>query len=128
MVVRVAPVVREPLWRKERSCPGWGALDPDARNASLHDQPRDGETVFLAEFSARLWRTVRAPRIEIERTLFKGGPNYGESEFFDLPSSAPTVLGITAVLHTWGQKLDFHPHLHCIVTGGALSPDGKQWH
>ena len=36
-------------------------------------------------------------------------------------------LGITAVLHTWGQKLDFHPHLHCIVTGGALSPDGKQW-
>src|SRR5208283_4473039 len=37
-------------------------------------------------------------------------------------------LGITAVLHTWGQKLDFHPHLHCIVTGGALSPDGKQWH
>jgi hypothetical protein len=37
-------------------------------------------------------------------------------------------LGITAVLHTWGQKLDFHPHLHSIVTGGALSPDGKQWH
>ena len=36
-------------------------------------------------------------------------------------------LGITTVLHTWGQKLDFHPHLHCIVTGGALSPDGKQW-
>jgi Putative transposase len=36
-------------------------------------------------------------------------------------------LGITAVLHTWGQKLDFHPHLHCIVTGGALSPDGRKW-
>ena len=37
-------------------------------------------------------------------------------------------LGITAVLHTWEQKLDFHPHLHCIVTAGALSPDRKQWH
>jgi hypothetical protein len=36
-------------------------------------------------------------------------------------------LGITAVLHTWGQKLDFHPHLHCIVTGGALNEDGKRW-
>jgi hypothetical protein len=36
-------------------------------------------------------------------------------------------LGITALLHTWGQKLDFHPHLHCIVTGGALSRDGKRW-
>lgn len=36
-------------------------------------------------------------------------------------------LGITAVLHTWGQQLNFHPHLHCIVTGGALSPDGQHW-
>jgi hypothetical protein len=36
-------------------------------------------------------------------------------------------LGITAVLHTWGQKLNYHPHLHCIVTGGALSADGKRW-
>jgi hypothetical protein len=36
-------------------------------------------------------------------------------------------LGVTTVLHTWGQKLDFHPHLHCIVTSAALSPGGKQW-
>lgn len=36
-------------------------------------------------------------------------------------------LGISAVLHTWGQQLNFHPHLHCIVTGGALSRDGQRW-
>jgi hypothetical protein len=36
-------------------------------------------------------------------------------------------IGVTAVLHTWGQKLDYHPHLHCIVTGGALREDGKAW-
>jgi len=36
-------------------------------------------------------------------------------------------LGISAVLHTWGQQLNFHPHLHCIVTGGALSSDGRRW-
>ena len=36
-------------------------------------------------------------------------------------------LGATTVLHTLGQKLDIHPHLHCIVTSAALSPDGKQW-
>ena len=36
-------------------------------------------------------------------------------------------LGLTAVLHTWTQKLDLHPHLHCIVTGGALSPDAGRW-
>ena len=36
-------------------------------------------------------------------------------------------LGITAVLHTWGQTLQQHLHLHCIVTGGALSADGERF-
>jgi hypothetical protein len=34
---------------------------------------------------------------------------------------------VTAVLHTWGQTLVQHLHLHCIVTGGALAPDGSRW-
>ncbi len=33
--------------------------------------------------------------------------------------------GMTAVLHTWGQQLNLHPHLHCIVPGGGLNPQGK---
>lgn len=33
--------------------------------------------------------------------------------------------GITTVLHTWGQNLMYHPHIHCIVTGGGLTGDGK---
>jgi hypothetical protein len=33
--------------------------------------------------------------------------------------------GITTVLHTWGQNLMYHPHIHCIVTGGGLTNDGK---
>ena len=36
-------------------------------------------------------------------------------------------LGLTAVLHTWGSALTHHPHLHCIVPGGGLSPDGQRW-
>jgi hypothetical protein len=36
-------------------------------------------------------------------------------------------IGFTAILHTWGQTLTEHIHLHCIVTGGALGNDGKQW-
>jgi hypothetical protein len=36
-------------------------------------------------------------------------------------------LGITSVLHTWTRELLFHPHTHCIVTGGGLSPDGQRW-
>lgn len=37
------------------------------------------------------------------------------------------TLGVTAVLHTWGQNLGDHYHLHCVVTGGGLSLDGKSW-
>ena len=37
-------------------------------------------------------------------------------------------IGITAVLHTWGQQLQPHVHLHCIVTGGALDVKSGQWH
>lgn len=37
------------------------------------------------------------------------------------------LLGVTAVLHTWTRDLRFHPHVHCIVTGGGLAPDGGGW-
>jgi putative transposase/transposase-like zinc-binding protein len=43
------------------------------------------------------------------------------------PSRLDAQIGITALLHTWGQNLLFHPHLHCVVTGGGLSPDGQRW-
>jgi hypothetical protein len=33
--------------------------------------------------------------------------------------------GMLAVLHTWGQKIDFHPHVHCVVPGGGVLPDGS---
>lgn len=36
-------------------------------------------------------------------------------------------IGVLAVLHTWGQTLELHPHLHCIVPGGGLSLDGQRW-
>lgn len=43
------------------------------------------------------------------------------------PQRLGAQIGITAVLHTWGQNLLFHPHLHCVVTGGGLSADGRRW-
>jgi hypothetical protein len=43
------------------------------------------------------------------------------------PEHLGGTLGITAVLHTWGQNLSQHIHLHCIVTGGALSADQRRW-
>jgi hypothetical protein len=38
------------------------------------------------------------------------------------------TVGVLAVLHTWTQRLHYHPHVHCLVTGGGLSDDGATWH
>jgi hypothetical protein len=43
------------------------------------------------------------------------------------PRHLGTEIGFFAILHTWGQNLLHHPHLHCVVPGGGLSPDGKRW-
>ena len=43
------------------------------------------------------------------------------------PKHLGAELGFFAVLHTWGQVLLHHPHLHCVVAGGGLSPDGTRW-
>ena len=43
------------------------------------------------------------------------------------PKHLGARIGITAVLHTWGSALTHHPHLHLIVPGGGLSPDGGRW-
>lgn len=53
-----------------------------------------------------LFATASATLLEVAR-----GPKLGG------------LLGITAVLHTWTRELELHPHLHCIVTGGALAHD-----
>jgi Putative transposase len=36
-------------------------------------------------------------------------------------------IGVTAVLHSWGSALTHHPHVHIIVPGGGISPDGQRW-
>lgn len=43
------------------------------------------------------------------------------------PEHLGAEIGFTAVLHTWGQTLTHHPHVHCIVPGGGLSADGESW-
>jgi hypothetical protein len=43
------------------------------------------------------------------------------------PRHLGAEIGAVAVLHTWGQSLHHHPHLHCIVPGGGLSPDQTRW-
>src|SRR3982750_548332 len=43
------------------------------------------------------------------------------------PRHLGTRIGLTAVLHTWGSALTHHPHVHIVVPGGGLAPDGARW-
>lgn len=43
------------------------------------------------------------------------------------PTHLGAEIGFFAVLHTWGQSLVHHPHLHCVIPGGGLSPDRQRW-
>jgi|TARA_B100000315_G_scaffold90856_1_gene83509 hypothetical protein len=43
------------------------------------------------------------------------------------PTHLGAEIGFFAVLHTWGQNLLHHPHVHCVVPGGGISPDGLRW-
>jgi len=52
------------------------------------------------------------------RTLLELGRN---------PKHLGADLGVTSVLHTWTRELHYHPHVHCLVTGGGLSVDGSSW-
>jgi Putative transposase/Transposase zinc-binding domain len=45
----------------------------------------------------------------------------------DDPKRLGARLGVTSVLHTWTRELDFHPHVHSIVTGGGLAPEQDRW-
>lgn len=45
----------------------------------------------------------------------------------DDPKHLGAHIGFMAILHTWGQNLMDHPHVHCVVTGGGLSPEGSSW-
>lgn len=43
------------------------------------------------------------------------------------PQHLGAAIGFFGILHTWGQNLLYHPHLHCVVPGGGLSPDQQRW-
>src|SRR5215510_8543453 len=43
------------------------------------------------------------------------------------PKHLGAAIGFLAVLHTWGQNLHLHPHIHCVVPGGGISLDNSRW-
>jgi DNA-directed RNA polymerase subunit RPC12/RpoP len=65
-----------------------------------------------------------------QKTLYGLLMRTAASSLIDLardPKHLGATVGVLAVLHTWGRTLTWHPHVHCLVTGGGLSADGKHW-
>ena len=84
---------------------------------------------FLITFTVpqELRRLIRAHPRECYRAMFVAAA----ATLRELASNPKHVgssrLGFTAVLHTWGRSLSYHPHVHFIVPGGALREDGQDW-
>jgi Putative transposase/Transposase zinc-binding domain len=76
--------------------------------------PHELHTLILqnqAELYNLLFRTVADTLLEVAAN----------------PEHLGADIGFFAILHTWGQNLLFHPHIHCVIPGGGLSPDHTQW-
>jgi hypothetical protein len=67
----------------------------------LRAHQRDGYGVLMQATAAAIIELARDPR-------YVGG-----------------TLAVLAVLHTWTQQLNLHPHVHCLVSGGGISDDGS---
>lgn len=108
-----------------RHCPACGADDAhawcDRQQALLLPVP-----YHLATFTVpdSLRRTIRSHPRELLALLFRTA----STTLLDLcanPRWLGVTPGVTAVLHTWTRQLEYHPHVHFLVTGGGLAPDGS---
>ena len=76
---------------------------PEELRAVLRANQRDGYTLLMKAAAEAIIELARDPR-------FVGA-----------------TVGVLAVLHTWTQQLLYHPHVHCLVSGGGVSQDGCYW-
>jgi hypothetical protein len=107
---------------------------PKCQGAAAKEWLADREAELLPVPYYHVVFTLPAPigdiayqnKAEIYAILFKAAAETLLTIAAD-PKHLGARIGLTAVLHTWGSALTHHPHVHCIVPGGGLSPDGERW-
>jgi len=108
-----------------RHCPACGADDAhawrDRQQALLLPVPYHLATFTVPE---GLRRTIRSHPRELLALLFRTAADT-LLHLCDNPRWFGAVPGITGVLHTWTRQLEHHPHIHFLVTGGGLDPQGR---
>jgi hypothetical protein len=127
-------------------CPQCGLVSPPSYN-SCHDRhcPKCPAVAQAKWIAGRLERVLPIHYYHVVftlpaqlRGLARANPKVVHDLLFRCASATLLELGqdpkrlggelrVTLVLHTWTQKIEFHPHVHGIVTGSALNPDGSRW-
>jgi len=112
---------------KNRSCPRCHKDQTErwiaARKAELLACPYFQVTVTVPE---ELRDVLRANQRDGYAALMRAAAE-GIIELARDPHHVGGTVGVMAVLHTWTQQLVYHPHVHCLVTGGGFSDDGRHW-
>ena len=120
---------RQPAYNscRNRHCPQGQAA---ARAAWLEDRRADllpvGYFPVVFTLPALLAPLARQNQAKLYDLLFACAAETLQEIAAD-PKYLGARLGFVAVLHTWGQNLQYHPPIHCVVPGGGLSPDQSRW-
>lgn len=124
---RCGTVLRRICWRLARTCPKCQA--PAARDwmaARAKDLLPVEYFHVVFTLPAEIARIALWNKRAIYGLLFKASAETITTIAAD-PKRLGARVGMTSVLHTWGSALTHHPHIHMIVPGGGLSPDGARW-
>lgn len=112
---------------RNRHCPKCQALDKEqwleARQADLLPIPYFHVVFTLPE-------TLRPVALQHQAVVYDLLFQAASQTLMQLtrdPQHLGAEIGCTMLLHTWSQTLNYHPHVHGMVTGGGLSPDGSRW-
>ena len=111
---------------RDRHCPCCGALKKQAWIEARMQEllPVDYYHVVFT-LPHELNPIMLGNRVVMFKLLFDASANTLLT-FAQDPKYLQAQPGIISVLHTWGQQLSFHPHIHCIVSGGGIT-DGNKW-
>jgi hypothetical protein len=112
----------------DRHCPLCGQTDADAwferqRERLLLPTPYFFNTFTVPE---ELRFFIRS-HLQIGLDLFFAASSQALQDLAANPRRLGAQLGMLGVLHTWSRTLIFHPHIHYLIPGGGLSPDGRTW-
>lgn len=112
----------------DRHCPQCGQTDTDAWLQRQKARLLLPTPYFLVTFTVpEALRLFIRSHLRIALDLFFAVSSRALQDLAGNPRRLGAQLGMLGVLHTWARSLIFHPHIHYLIPGGGLSPDGRTW-